>query len=199
MIKSVRVVVGVVATISLLACAGCTRTTGKTLESNPEFLQIKASLDESQRRNTQLADDVKKLDSARAEAESKLAETVKTRNGLQVQVQELVTSRQNLEAKVDELGKARVNLETRVNDLAKSRDDLQKMVESLVDTRGVLEKQVANLTKARNAALEDARSAQTKVDVLNDKLKAQTQQMVDLQDQIKSVRTVLQQLQQKLE
>jgi predicted nucleic acid-binding Zn-ribbon protein len=63
----------------------------------------------------------------------------------------------------------------------------------------VLEKQVASLTKAKNAALEDARSARTKVDTLNDKLKAQTQQMMDLQDQIKTIRTVLEQLQQKLE
>ena len=56
---------------------------------------------------------------------------------------------------------------------------------------------VESLTKAKNAALEDARSAQAKVDVLNDKLKVQTQQMMDLQDQIKTIRSVLEQLQQE--
>ena len=86
-----------------------------------------------------------------------------------------------------------------MTDLTKSRDDLQKMVQNLVDTRGVLESQVATLTKAKNAALEDARSAQAKVDVLNDKLKAQTQQVTDLQEQIKTIRSVLEQLQQKLD
>ena len=73
------------------------------------------------------------------------------------------------------------------------------MVASLVDTRGTLEKQVAALTKSRNAALQDAKKAQAKVDVLSDRLKAQTQQMVELQEQMTAVRTVLEQLQQKLE
>jgi len=193
------VAAGVVAMFSFFACCGCGRSTGKVQASNAEFQQLKASLDESQRQKSQLEGDVKRLQDSLTEAESKLAETTKLRSGLQVQVQDLTTSRSNLEAKVDELGKARVSLETRMNDLTKSRDDLQKMVESLVDTRGVLEKQVASLTKAKNAALEDARGAQAKVDLLNDKLKAQTQQVVDLQNQIKTIRSVLEQLQKKLE
>jgi chromosome segregation ATPase len=199
MMKRMYAAAGIVATISLLVCAGCTRTTGKALESNAEFRQIKASLDESLLQKAVLEKDVEKLKGSLSEAESKLAETATARNGLQVQVQELTTSRSNLEAKVSDLDKARVSVEAKVNDLTKSRDDLQKMVQSLVDTRGVLEKQVATLTKAKNAALEDARSAQSKVDVLNDKLKVQTQQMMDLQEQIKTIRSVLQQLQQKLE
>jgi chromosome segregation ATPase len=199
MMKRLCVAVGVVATISLFGCAGCNRTTDKTPESTPEFRQIKTSLDESQKLNEQLKQDVQKLDSSLKEAESKLAETTRTKDGLQGQVRELTASRGELGAKVDELGKARVVLETRVNDLTKSRDDLQKMVGSLADTRGALEKQVADLTKAKNAALEDARNAQAKVDVLNDKLKAQTQQIVGLQDQIKTIRSVLEQLQKKLE
>ena len=36
------------------------------------------------------------------------------------------------------------------------------------------------------------------MDVLNEKLKAQTQQVTDLQDQIKTIRSVLEQLQKKL-
>jgi len=227
MMKRTCVVACMVVTVCLFACSGCSRTTGKNLEANPEFQKVKASLEESQRQRGLLEKDVKKLEGSLTEAESKLADTTKAKNGLQTQVQELTTSRANLEAKVDELGKARVNLDARVNDLTKSRDDLQKTVGSLLDTRGVLEKQVASLsdnrkllekqvaslldnrgvlekqvaglTKAKNAALEDARSAQTKVDLLNDRLKAQTQQMMDLQEQMKAIRSVLQQLQQKLE
>lgn len=190
---------GIVATISLLVCTGCTRTTGRTLESNVEFRQIKASRDEALLQKAVLEQDVEKLKGSLGEAESKLAAATTAKNGLQVQVQELTTSRSNLEAKVGELDKARINVETKVSELTKSRDDLQKMVQSLVDTRGVLEQQVTTLTKAKNAALEDARVAQSKVDVLNDKLKAQTQQMMDLQEQIKTIRSILAQLQQKLE
>ncbi len=189
----------IAAMISLLVCAGCTRTTGKTLESNAEFRQIKASLEESLLQKAVLEKDVEKLKGSLSEAESRLADATTAKNGLQVQVQELTTSRSNLETKVSELDKARINVETKVSELTKSRDDLQKMVQNLVDTRGVLEQQVATLTKAKNAALEDARNAQSKVDMLNDKLKVQTQQMIDLQEQIKTIRTVLEQLQQKLE
>ena len=141
MTKRLGVAAGVVATISLLVCAGCNRTTNKTPESSPEFQQIKTSLDASQKQNEQLSQDVQRLNNSLKEAESRLAETTKAKEGLQGQVQQLTASRGDLEAKVNELGKARVSLETRVNDLTKSRDDLQQTVESL--------------TKAKNAALED--------------------------------------------
>jgi chromosome segregation ATPase len=164
MMKRMCAAAGIVATISLLVCAGCTRTTGRSLESNAEFRQIKASLEESLLQNAVLEKDVEKLKGSLGEAESKLADTTTAKNGLQVQVQELTASRSSLEAKVSDLDKARINVEAKVTELTKSRDDLQKMVQNLVDTRGVLEKQVATLTKAKNAALEDARSHQ-KVDV----------------------------------
>jgi chromosome segregation ATPase len=199
MTKRMYAAAGVVATISLLLCAGCTRTTGKPLESNAEFRQIKASLEESLQQKAVLEKDVEKLKGSLSEAESKLAAATTAKNGLQAQVQELATSRSNLEVKVGELDKARISVEAKVTELTKSRDDLQKMVQNLVDTRGVLENQVATLTKAKNAALEDARNAQLKVDTLNEKLKVQTQQVMDLQEQIKTVRSVLQQLQQKLD
>ena len=54
MMKRLCVAAGVVATISLLVCAGCNRTTDKTPESSPEFRQIKTSLDASQKLNEQL-------------------------------------------------------------------------------------------------------------------------------------------------
>ncbi|MCL5281452.1 MAG: hypothetical protein M1376_16265 [Planctomycetes bacterium] len=199
MMKRIYAAASIVATISLLVCAGCTRTTGKTLESNAEFRQIKASLEESLLQKAVLEKDVEKLKGSLGEAESKLADATTAKNSLQTQVQELTASRSHLEAKVGELDKARVSVETKVSELTKSRDDLQKMVQSLVDTRGVLEQQVATLTKAKSAALEDARNAQSKVDMLNDKLKVQTQQMIDLQEQIKTIRVLLSQLQQKLE
>jgi chromosome segregation ATPase len=177
-IMSMRVAVGTVVAIYLLACAGCNRPSGKALESTAEFQQIKLSLDESQKANEQLKQDAKKLDISLKQAESKLAEETKAKSGLQTQVQDLTVSRTSLEAKVDELSKARVALDTKVNDLQKTID---------------------SLTKARDAALEDARNAQAKVEGLNDKVKAQTQQITDLQEQIKLIRSTLGQLQQKLQ
>lgn len=132
---STRGTVGTVVAISLLACAGCNRPSGKALESTAEFQQIKMSLDESQKANEQLKQDAKKLDISLKQAESKLAEETKAKSGLQAQVQDLTVSRTSLEAKVDELSKARVALDAKVNDLQKTID---------------------SLTKARDAALEDA-------------------------------------------
>ncbi len=179
------VALSIVALVFLWAPAGCNRNSGKALESNPQFQQIKASLEESQRQlgesqrqKAQLEQDTERLKAALAEAEK---------------------ARGNLETRLDELGKARANLETRVNDLTKSRDDLQQKVASLLEMRGTLAKQVADLTNAKNAALEATRSAQTKVGAMNDKLATQTQQMVDLQDQVKTMRSVLDELKQKLE
>ena len=111
----------------------------------------------------------------------------------------LDAARADLQGKVGQLSDARAQLQERVDELTTSRDELQVMVESLVDARGLLEKQVAALTKARNAALEDAKVAQTKVGQLNDKLTVQTEQMMALQEQVKTIRAVLEQLQQKLE
>jgi chromosome segregation ATPase len=172
------VTLSIVALVFLWATAGCSRNTGKSLESNPQFQQIKASLEESQRQKAQLEQDAERLRAALAAAEK---------------------AKSDLDTKLNELGKARADLETRVNDLTKSRDDLQKKVAGLLETRGALEKQVADLTSAKNAALEATRSAQTNVSAMNDKLTVQTQQMVDLQDQVKTMRSVLDQLKQKLE
>jgi len=121
------------------------------------------------------------------------------RSELETKVTELTAARADLQKKFDQLGSAKDHLQLRVNELVKSRDDLQAMVENLVDTRGMLEKKVAALDSARNAALVDARAAQAKIGQLNDRLTTQTRQMVELQEQVVAIRSVLQQLQQKLE
>ncbi|MEN6428564.1 MAG: hypothetical protein ABFD90_09125 [Phycisphaerales bacterium] len=213
MMKRWCIISGIFATICLLAGVGCNGTGGEKAEANAEVKQLRTALEESQQQKTQLQGDVTRLQDSLKEAESGLADAKKAEEELQKQVQGLTTSRTTLEAKVSDLDKARADvaakveqltasrdqLQQRVEELVKSRDDLQTMVTSLVDTRGTLEKQVAALNKSRNAALADAKTAQAKVDVLSDRLKSQTQQMVELQEQMTAVRTVLTQLQQKLE
>ncbi|HNS21934.1 MAG TPA: hypothetical protein PKH24_15630 [Sedimentisphaerales bacterium] len=206
-------IVGIGAAICLLAGGGCNGSAKEQAESNAQIKQLRTALDKSQREKTDLQGDVTKLQASLKNAESGLADSRKAEEDLRKQVEGLTTARTGLEARVSDLDKARGDLaakveqltasggqlQQRVEELVKSRDDLQKMVSGLIDTRGTLEKQVAALTKARNAAIQDARTAQSKVDLLSDRLKAQTQQMIELQEQIKSVRSVLDQLQQKLE
>jgi len=203
----------VLAAICLAVAGGCGDSVGETVEPSAEVKQLKTALEDAQRQKTQLEGDVDRLDKSLQEAESKLAVAKQAQDESQKQIQELTTSRGALETKVNDLTKSRVDLEAkvssltlsrdelqrRVDELTKSRDDLQTMVNNLVDTRGVLEKQVAALAKSRMAAIEDAKNAQAKVDLLTDRLKAQTQQMIDLQEQVKTIRSVLEQLQKKLE
>lgn len=182
-----------------LLVGGCTGTGGDKTDLNSQVQQLQTALDATRTERDLLAQDAKQFKLALDKAESSLANTTQTNTRLQGQVQDLTKSRDELSAKVQELATARTDLQKRVDELTTSRDQLQTMVEGLVDTRGTLEKQVAALTKARDAARADALTAQTKIDQLTDKLKSQTQQMVELQDQMTAVRAVLQQLQQKLE
>lgn len=213
MVKRWCAVASVLAAVCLALAGGCGDTVGETASPSAEVQQLKTALEDAQRQKTQLEGDVERLDQSLQEAESKLAAAGRTNDGLQKQIQEQTTYRGALEAKLNDLTKSRTDLEAkvsgltlsrdelqrRIEELTKSRDELQKTVSNLMDTRGVLEKQVAALAKSRAAAMEDAKSAQAKVDLLTDRLKTQTQQMIDLQEQVKSIRSVLEQLQQKLE
>jgi len=205
----------IVAVAGLLSLIGCSGTPG----DSTEVQKLQADLKDANGRNEILKKDAERLNQSLQQAESALSEATDARNKLQIQVKDLATSRDelmksrdeltakvndlnaartDLQAKVDGLNVARTDLEKKVADLTKSRDGLQKNVESLTVARVGLEKQVADLTKAKNAALEDAKSAQTKIDTLNSKLKVQTQQMAELQDQIVNIRAVLDHLQQNL-
>ncbi len=173
----------------LLLLGGCEGAGSSKTELNNQIQQLKTSLDATKNERDLLQQDVTKFKQELDKADSALADATQTN----------VKLKQELSAKIDELSTARTNLQKRVDDLTTSRDQLQTMVSGLVDTRGALEKQVAALTKARDAAHTDAATAQTRIDQLTEKLKSQTQQMVELQDQMTAVRSVLQQLQQKLE
>ncbi len=162
--------------LGLLPLGGCSRATGAGAGPSVEVNQLRTALAETEQQRNQLLGDVKRLEKSLAEAESSLAAARK-------QVQDLTASQSSLEK--------------RVSELAKSRDDLQTMVGGLIDARGLLEKQVADLTKARDASRGEAQAAAVKIDQLSEKLRVQGQQMTELQEQIKTIRSVLQQVQQK--
>lgn len=169
----------------LLLVGGCTGTGSEKAELSSQIQQLKTALDATKNERDLLEQDAKRLKQELDKTDSALAGATQTNTKLQSQVQDLTKFRGELSARVEELGAART--------------DLQKRVEELTSSCGTLEKQVEGLTKARDAARADAASAQAKIDQLNEKLKSQTQQMVELQDQMATIRSVLQQLQQKLE
>jgi chromosome segregation ATPase len=155
----------------LLTLAGCEGSSG------PDVKKLQSDLDYANRQNQMLKADEQKLKDALEKSELSFADANDAKNKLRVQVDSLTKSRDELTGKVNELGKT---------------------VDGLTSARTALEKQVADLTKARNAAMEDARSAQGKIEELNVKIKTQTQQMTELQEQIVNIRTVLDHLQQNL-
>ena len=197
--KGMGAALSMVVVCGLVLLEGCTGTGGDKADLSSQVQQLKTALDATKNERDLLSQDAKRLKLELDKTDSALASATENGTKLQSQVQDLTKSRDELSAKVEELSTARTNLQKRVDELTTSRDQLQKMVESLVDTRGTLEKQVAILTKARDAARADAVTAQAKIDQLNEKVRSQTQQMVELQDQMASVRAILQQLQQKLE
>ena len=186
--RSAHSLIWVVIGAGLLTLAGCS---GAPADST-EIKKLQADLKDANGQNEILKKDTQRLAESLKQAESSLADTTDARNRLQVQVEDLTKSRDELTAKVAELGTVRTGLQSRV-------DELTKTVEGLAKTRTTLEKQVADLTKARNLALDDARNAQGKIEQLNTKLKVQTQQMTELQDQIVNIRAVLDHLQQNLQ
>ena len=174
-----------VAVCGLLVLGGCTGAGSEKAELKNQVQRLKASLDATMNERDLLQQDAKKLKEELDKTDSVLADTRQTNTKLQGQLQDLTKSRDGLSAKVDELGVA--------------RSGLQKRVDELTTLCGSLEKQVAGLTQARDTARADAVSAQNKIGQLTEQLKSQTQQVVELQNQMATIRSVLQQLQQKLQ
>jgi len=213
MMKRKCICVWLVVLACLLVFSGCNGTANENTELKGQVDKLKETLSETEKQKDDLEQDVDKFREALAAAEGSLAAAGQTKSQLDAEVQDLQKSREDLNTKVDaltvarlqlqekveELGGAKGQLQQRVDDLAKSRGELQQMVENLVDTRGLLEKQIASLSTSRDAALTDAKVAQTKIEQLGTKLTVQTKQMASLQDQIVSIRSVLAQLQEKLE
>jgi chromosome segregation ATPase len=116
-------------------------------------------------------------------AESSLAGITEIRNNLQKQVNELAGSRTELQQKVEELAGSRTELQQKVEQLARAQENLQKRVDAL--------------SSSRNVALTEAKKAQAKIDNLTNQMQAQVQQAKDLKEQIRSVRAVLEQFQNR--
>ena len=153
----------------LLAGCGCQGSSEEKAKLESELAQVKANLEKAVSEKDSLRGDVIKLQEALNKAESGLASVSEIRDNLQKQVDELAGSRDELRQQVDELGR--------------SHRELQSRVELMV--------------AVRDAAMAEAKQAQVKVEELTSQLQAQVQQAKDLREQIKTIRAVLEQLQNK--
>ncbi len=185
-----RTFLWITAAVSVCALFGC-----GTPGDDVDVKKLQAELKDAGRQNLMLQQDNGNLKRSLEQTEASLAEVSNARNNLDRQVKELTQAREDLTAQVGELNTARIELQKKVADLTQSRDELQTNVESLTATRTSLQHEVDDLTKAKNVALDDAKSAQLKIEQLNAKLRIQAQQVAELQAQIANVRTVLDRLQ----
>lgn len=195
-----------VALALLAGLGGCNGVGGETTELRAQVKELKTSLQKTENERDVLSQDVSRLDASLKEAEMKLADAVNNRNAFQAQVNALTgrvdslnAARDELQSRLADLTSTRDRLQAQVAELSASRDSLSQTVETLTQARGTLEAKVASLESARAAALKDADDAHTKIAQLNTRLTAQTQQMNELQAQVVSIRSVLEQLQQKLQ
>jgi chromosome segregation ATPase len=85
-----------------------------------------------------------------------------------------------------------------VTELSGSVSEFQKQIEAFVSFREELQKREDELAKLRQAALEEAKTAQERMNQLGDKLQAETERVAKLQGQLKEAQSAIVELQEKL-
>ena len=85
-----------------------------------------------------------------------------------------------------------------VTELSGSVSEFQKQIDAFVSFREELQKREDELAKLRQAALEEAKTAQERMNQLGDKLQAETERVIALQGQLKEAQTAIVELQDKL-
>ena len=199
MVKRRLVVALALACCALLPIAGCNGTATEKAELESQVTHLREVLEETKTERDSLKQDVAKLRTSLDNAESSLTEQGNERQTLAQRVAQLGAARDDLQIKLGELTKSRNELKARVVDLEDSGAELQTSLENLASMRVQLQERVDELVKARDAALVDARKAQTKIDDVQKQLQSQVEQVGILREQMTNVRAVLDQLQQKLQ
>jgi chromosome segregation ATPase len=179
-----QVILFLAVSCSFLSVVGCTGSATEKAELEGKVAQLTASLQQTEQERDTLQTQVLRLQELLKKAESNFIDVTQARERLQRELDNLDASRVSLRNQVDELTKSRDNLQNKVNDLVDSQSDLQRKIEEL--------------TRARDAAIIDARDAQAKIDKLTVQLQSQVTQINDLQSQIKAIKAIIGQLEQRL-
>ena len=83
-------------------------------------------------------------------------------------------------------------------ELSGSVSEFQKQIDAFVSFREELQKREDELARLRQAALEEAKTAQERMDQLGAKLQAETERVAKLQGQLKEAQSAIIELQEKL-
>lgn len=88
--------------------------------------------------------------------------------------------------------------QVQVTELTGSVSEFQKQIDAFVSFREELQKREDELARLRQAALDEAKTAQERMNQLGDKLQAETERVAKLQGQLKQAQSAIIELQEKL-
>jgi len=118
---------------------------------------------------------------------------------LQEELEQTRTERDDLKAKLQTAMKTtRSRPQGQVTELTGSLSEFQKQIDAFVSFREELQKREDELARLRQAALDEAKTAQERMDQLGVKLQAETERVILLQGQLKEAQSAIIDLQDKL-
>ena len=127
-----------------------------------------------------------------AEMQEELNQATAERDDLKVKLQTAMKATRIQPQPTGRLGTGQVT------ELSGSVSEFQKQIDAFVSFREELQKREDELAKLRQAALEEAKTAQERMDQLGDKLQAETERVAQLQGQLKEAQSAIIELQEKL-
>lgn len=119
---------------------------------------------------------------------------------LQEELNQAKAERDDLRAKLQTAmrAQARGQGQEQVFDLSGSLSEFQKQIDAFVSFREELQKREDELARLRKSALDEAKTAQERMDQLGGKLEAETERVLGLQGQLKLAQSAIVELQEKL-
>jgi chromosome segregation ATPase len=117
---------------------------------------------------------------------------------LQEELKQVRAERDDLRVKLQAAMKTRSKPQGQVMELTGSVSEFQKQIDAFVSFREELQKREDELARLRQAALEEAKTAQERMDELGAKLQAETERVMTLQGQLKDAQSAIIELQEKL-
>jgi chromosome segregation ATPase len=118
---------------------------------------------------------------------------------LQAELKQVKAERDDLRVKLQTAMKTRSQpQQERAMELSSSVSEFQKQIDAFVSFREELQKREDELARLRQAALEEAKTAQGRMDQLGAKLQTETERVVKLQGQLQEAQSALGELQDKL-
>jgi chromosome segregation ATPase len=117
---------------------------------------------------------------------------------LQEELDRTREERDDLKAKLETAVRTPKPSEVKVMGLTGSLSEFQKQIDAFVSFREELQKREDELARLRQAALDEAKTAQERMDKLGTQLQAETERVIGLQEDLKKAQSAIVELQDKL-